>query len=70
MLTVAVTAYGILAGGVALDDIIALRDDMPDDMVSTTYGAAVRARNIPALKMVSAVLIGLSGLAAVLAVLI
>ncbi|MBT8416121.1 MAG: hypothetical protein HKO05_11020 [Erythrobacter sp.] len=70
VLAVAVTAFGILAGGTALDDIIALRDDMPDDMTGTSYGAGVKARNLPALKMVSAVLVGLTGLAAVLAVLI
>ena len=70
VLTVAITAYGILAGGVALDDIIALRDGMPEDTASTPYGQAVKARNLPMLKMVSAVLIGLVGLAAILAILI
>ena len=70
MLAIAATAYGILAGGTALDDIIALRDDMSDEVANSAYGQGVKARNIPALKMVSGVLIGLSGLAAVLAVLI
>ena len=70
VLTVAVTVYGILAGGVALDDIIALRDDMDDETAATTYGATVRARNIPMLKMISATLLGLVGLAEVLVILI
>lgn len=70
VLAIAITAYGILAGGVALDDIIALREDMDDEVAKTAYGRGVKARNIPMLKMISAGLIGLSGLAAVLAVLI
>jgi hypothetical protein len=69
-LTVAVTAFGILAGSVALDDIIALRDDMDDKMAATSYGGAVRARNLPTLRIVSAALLGLVGLAEVLAILI
>jgi len=70
VLSIAITAYGILAGGVALDDIIAIREDMPADTASTAYGRGVAARNIPMLKTISAGLIGLTGLAAVLAVLI
>ncbi|WP_413718435.1 hypothetical protein [Silicimonas sp. MF1-12-2] len=70
VLAIAISAYGILAGGVALDDIIALREDMPDDVAGTAYGKGVKARNIPGLKMVSAALIGLTGLSAVLSVLI
>ena len=70
VLTLAITAYGILAGGVALDDMIALREDMDEDMAATNYGKGVKARNIPMLKMISTVLIGLVGLAEVLAILI
>ena len=70
VLTIAIAAYGILAGGVALDDIIALRDDMDDDMAGTAYGAGVKSRNLPTLKMISAGLVGLIGLAEVLAILI
>ncbi len=70
VLAIAISAYGILAGGVALDDIIALRDDMPENVAASAYGKGVKARNIPALKMVSAVLIGLTGLACILATLI
>lgn len=69
MLVIATTAYGILAGNVALDDIIALRDDMDDDTAATAYGRGIRDRNIPGLKMVSTVLIGLVGLAELLAIL-
>lgn len=70
VLAIAITAFGILAGGVALDDIIAIREDMPEDVANSAYGKAVKARNLPALKMISAVLVGLSGLAAVLVMLI
>lgn len=70
VLAIAVTAYGVLAGGTALDDIIALREDMPEDVAASTYGKGVKARNIPALKAISAALIGLTGLAAVLGILI
>ena len=54
MLVVATAAYGILAGGTALDDIINLRGDMDDAMKQTSYGQGITARNIPALKMISA----------------
>lgn len=70
VLAIAITAYGILAGSAAMDDMIALRDDMDDDMKATAYGMAVNARNIPMLKMISAGLLGLVGLAEVLAILI
>ena len=62
-LVIAISAYGILAGGTALDDIINLRDDMDEAMAGSAYGAAVKARNIPMLKTVSSVLIGLVGVA-------
>lgn len=70
MLAIAATAYGVLAGGAALDDMIALRDDIDEDMAATNYGRTIKGRNLPALKMVSAVLIGLIGLAEVLAILL
>lgn len=68
MLVVATAAYGILAGGTALDDIINLRADMDEAMAQTNYGKGVTARNIPALKMISAVLLGLIGLAELYAI--
>ena len=70
MLAIALTAYGTLAGGAALDDMIALRDDMDDEMAATNYGRAVKERNIPMLKNISTALIGLIGLAEVLAILL
>lgn len=70
MIAIAVTAYGVLAGSAALDDLIALRDDMDEGMAATNYGGVLKARNLPTLKMVSAALIGLIGLAQVLAILI
>ncbi len=63
MLVIAITAYGILAGGAALDDLIALREDMDDEMAASAYGKSVLARNVPMLKNISAVLVGLIGLA-------
>ena len=69
VLAIAVTAYGILAGGTALDDMIALRDDMDDEMAATNYGKAVKERNIPMLKNISTALIALIGLAEVLTLL-
>ncbi|MCV2871038.1 hypothetical protein OEZ71_01885 [Defluviimonas sp. WL0050] len=70
MLVIATTAYGVLAGGTSLDDLIALRDDMDDEMKATHYGKGLAARNIPMLKNISAGLLGLIGLAEVLAILI
>lgn len=69
MLVITITAYGILAGNTALDDILTLRDDMDEDTANTAYGRGVTARNIPALKLTSTVLIGLTGLAELVAVL-
>lgn len=69
-MVIATAAYGILAGGTALDDILALRDDMDDDMAATKYGAGIKARNIPALKMTSTVLLALIGVAELFAILV
>lgn len=68
MLVIATTAYGVLAGGTALDDIINLRADMDPAIAGSTFGRGLAARNLPALKMVSAVLLGLVGLAEVYAI--
>lgn len=70
MLAVTAGAYGILAGGVALDDIAALRDDMDDAMKTTNMGRVLAGRNIPALKAISTVLIGLTALAELYAIFI
>ena len=43
--------------------VINLRDDMDDATAQTTYGKGVGTRNIPMLKMISSVLLGLIGLA-------
>lgn len=69
VLVIATIAFGVLAGGTALDDIIALRGDMDDKMAKTNYGKGINARNIPALKMISAGLLGLIGLAELFAIL-
>ena len=67
VLIVAATLYGILAGGVAIDDIMALRDDMDDATAETAYGKLVKGRNIAGLKMTSTVLLVLVGFAALYA---
>lgn len=70
VLSIAITTYGALAGGVALDDINALKSDMDEAMAETNYGKGVIARDINRLKLISAGLVGLLGLACVLAILI
>lgn len=70
VLSIAITAFGLLAGGAAMDDMAALRDDMSEDMANTTYGRAIKARDFGRLKLISSVLIGLTGLAAVLSLLV
>ena len=62
MMVIATAAYGILAGGSALSDMINLAQDMDADMKATAFGRGVTERNLPALKMTSAVLMGLIGL--------
>jgi hypothetical protein len=68
MLAITLSAYGILAGGSALDDLINLREDLDAEMSATTYGAGVIARDLPKLKIVSAALIGLTGLVELFAI--
>ena len=70
VLSIVISAYGILAGGTALDDLIALRDDMDEAMSGTNYGGVVGARDIPMLKNISSACIGLTGLACVLSILL
>lgn len=68
ILTITVTVFGILAGNTCLDDIIALREDMNAEMAATAYGAGVKTRNIPMLKMISMALLALVGLAELVAI--
>lgn len=70
VLTLTVTAFGILAGGAALDDLVNLQGDMTDAFAATGYGVGVAARDFGKLKLASTVLIGLTGLATVLAILL
>lgn len=69
LLTVTVTAFGILAGGTALDDINNLRADMDPELADTSYGMGVASRDVPKLKLISSILIGLTGLALLLVIL-
>ena len=68
-LVVAACAYGILAGGSALSDMMNLIDDMDDATAQSAYGQGMRARNLGALKIASSVLLGLVGLAEIYALL-
>ncbi len=68
-LTIAATLYGILAGGAALDDMIALRGDMDEATANSNYGKAIAARNLPMLKTISTVLLAMVGLAEIAAIL-
>ena len=63
LLAVTVAAYGILGGGAALDDISALREDMDEATGTSHYGRHAKARNLGALKALSAVLLGAAALA-------
>lgn len=69
MLAVAVTAYGVLAGGTALSDIDNLRNDMDEGIAGTSYGKGVTARNFAGLKAISAGLVLLIGVAELYAIL-
>lgn len=70
VLSLTITAYGILAGGTALDDLNALKADLDDEMGATSYGTLVSNRDIPMLKNISSACVGLTGLACVLGILI
>jgi hypothetical protein len=70
VLTLTVTVFGVLAGGVALDDLANLKSDMTDEIRATGYGKGIEARDFGKLKMISSTLIGLTGLASVLAILL
>jgi hypothetical protein len=69
LLTATITAFGVLAGNTALDDINNLKSDMTPEFEETSYGTGVVSRDIPTLKLISAVLISLTGLALILAIL-
>lgn len=69
LLTIAATAYGVLAGGSTLDDLKGLAEDMDEATGQTAYGRTVAARNYSGLKSASNGLILLTGLALLIAVL-
>lgn len=69
LLTITITAFGALAGSTALDDINNLKEDMTLEFGETVYGNGVASRDIPKLKLVSAALIGLTGVALILTIL-
>ncbi len=70
VLSIVITAYGVLAGGVALDDLNNLKGDVDDETAGTSYGSGVASRDILMLKNISSGCVALTGLACVLAILI
>jgi len=68
VLTLVVTAYGVLAGGTALEDIHNLKGDLTEEAAATSYGGGVAERDVLMLKTISAGCIGAVGLACVLGI--
>lgn len=68
MAVVATVAFGVLAGGAALEDMNNMREDMDEAMAQSGYGKGLAARNLPMLKNVSSVLLLLIGLAELYAI--
>ncbi|TCD14933.1 hypothetical protein [Oricola cellulosilytica] len=68
MLVISVTAFGILAGSTALEDVRNLIADLDTEMAQTNFGKGIKARNVKALKAISAILIGLIGVAELYAI--
>ena len=63
MLVVGVTVFGVLAGSTALDDVKNLIDDLDPEMAKSHFGKGIATRNMQALKMISAAVIALIGIA-------
>ncbi|MCA0907453.1 hypothetical protein LCM27_13715 [Ruegeria marisrubri] len=67
ILVIAVTIYGVVAGGSALDDLESLRDDIDGDFAQTHYARGIKKKNMKALKLMSHGLLGLIGLVLMIA---
>ncbi|MCG7518811.1 hypothetical protein [Ruegeria sp. Ofav3-42] len=68
VLVIGVTAYGVLAGKTALEDVENLRGDMDDAFANSSFGRGIKARNLKGLILTSNVLLGLIGLAELIAI--
>lgn len=68
MLVIAVTAYGVLAGKTALEDVENLRDDMTEEFAQTSFARGLKARNLKGLVLTSNALLCLIGLAELIAI--
>ncbi len=68
VLVIATTAYGILAGKTALEDVENLRDDMDEEFARTHFARGISARNMKGLILTSNVFLGLIGLAELVAI--
>lgn len=62
VLAIVIAAFGILAGNAALADLKALVQDLDEATRATHYGRSIAARNLDALKLISTLLIALTGL--------
>ncbi len=69
MVVVATVAYGVLAGNTALDDIGNLIHDLDETTARSHFGKGLTRRNMKMLKLASAGVIVLTGLAEVAAIL-
>lgn len=68
VLAITATAYGILGGSTAIADVNNLRDDMDEEAAKTKFGKALKARNVQALNIISAAMVGLIGIAELFAI--
>lgn len=68
MVVIATTAFGVLGGNTALDDVKNLIADLDAEMAETHFGKGIKTRNVGALKTISAILIGLTGVAELYAI--
>jgi hypothetical protein len=68
MLVIANTAYGILAGNTALSDVANLIEDLDEESAKTHFGQGLTRRNMPMLRIASTGLIGLTGVASLVAI--
>ncbi|WP_050603249.1 hypothetical protein [Ruegeria sp. 6PALISEP08] len=68
VLVIATAAYGILAGKTALEDVENLRSDFDEAFAQTNFAKGVMSRNMKGLILTSNVLLGLIGLAELIAI--
>ncbi|WP_170761875.1 hypothetical protein [Ruegeria lacuscaerulensis] len=68
VLVISTAAYGILAGKTGLEDVENLRDDMDEEFAQTNFARGLKTRNMKGLILTSNILLGLIGLAELIAI--